>query len=82
MMLWDVDKASIAYCLVDTPDELIGYENRDYRKVSHINPELRVTFVDYTRDKSLEEKIKIKVDQARKYYQEVIEKIASQHGAR
>lgn len=79
MMLWDVDKASIAYCLVDTPDDLIGYENRNYHKVSHINPELRVTFVDYQRDKDLEEKIKVKVQQAREYYQQVIEKIANQH---
>lgn len=78
-MLWDVDSAMIAYCLVDTPDDLIGYENRTYHKVSHINPELRVTFVDYERDKTLEEKIKVKVEAARKYYDEVVALIAKQH---
>jgi len=79
MWLWDVDKASIAYCLVSTPDDLIGYENRAYHKVDHINPELRVTFVDYERDKTLEEKIKVKVEAARKYYDEVVALIAKQH---
>ena len=79
MWLWDVDKASIAYCLVSTPDDLIGYENRAYHKVDHINQELRVTFVDYERDKTLEEKIKVKVEAARKYYDEVVALIAKQH---
>lgn len=79
MWLWDVDKSAIAYCLVDTPQNLIGYENRAYHEVEHINPELRVTFVEYERDKSLEEKIKVKVEAARLYYQEVVNKIAQQH---
>ena len=59
--------------------DLIGYENRAYHKVDHINPELRVTFVDYERDKTLEEKIKVKVEAARKYYDEVVALIAKQH---
>lgn len=79
MWLWNVDKAAIAYCLVNTPEELIGYENPAIHMVDHINPELRVTFVRYERDKSLEEKIQSKVDAARLYYQEVIEQISKEH---
>jgi len=79
MWLWDVDQAQIAYCLVSTPEHLIGYENRSIHIVDHINPELRVTFVDYKRDKSLEEKIVTKVTQARSYFDEVVNKIAKQH---
>lgn len=79
MWLWDVDRAQIAYCLVSTPEHLIGYENRSIHIVDHINPELRVTFVDYERNKTLEDKIIEKVEKARKYYDQVVEKIARQH---
>jgi hypothetical protein len=79
MWLWNVDKAAIAYCLVNTPEDLIGYERQEIHMVDHINPELRVTFVRYERDKSLEEKIQSKVEAARLYYQEVIEQIAKEH---
>jgi hypothetical protein len=79
MWLWNVDKAAIAYCLVNTPEELVGYENPAIHMVDHINPELRVTFVKYERDKSLEEKIQSKVEAARLYYQEVIEQISKEH---
>ena len=79
MWLWNVDKAAIAYCLVNTPEDLIGYERQEIHMVDHINPELRVTFVRYERDKSLEEKIQSKVEAARLYYQEVIEQISKEH---
>jgi hypothetical protein len=79
MWLWNVDKAAIAYCLVNTPEDLIGYERQEIHMVDHINPELRVTFVRYERDKSLEEKIQSKVETARLYYQEVIEQISKEH---
>lgn len=79
MWLWDVDKAQIAYCLVSTPDALIGYEDRQLHEVEHISPELRVTLVNYERDKELEEKIKSKVEAARDYYESVIQEISKQH---
>lgn len=79
MMLWDVEKYAVAYCLVDTPENLIGYENPSIHKVSHINPELRVTLVRYERDKEKESKIIEKVEAARIYYAEVIEQIGAEH---
>lgn len=79
MMLWDVDQSSIAYCLVSTPEDLIKYEDPELHQVDHIAPELRVTRVHYQRDKALEDKIKVKVEAAREYYQQIINQIAKEH---
>ena len=82
MMLWDVSEFSIAYCLVNTPPELIGYEDKSMHIIDHIIPELRVTLVHYERDKALEEKIMRKVEAAREYYEQVIRLITDQHSFR
>jgi hypothetical protein len=79
MWLWDKPQADIAYCLVTTPDDLIGWENKALHQVDHINRELRVTIVPYVRDPALEEKIKVKVEAARVYYDHVIQEISKQH---
>lgn len=79
MWLWDVDQFEIAYCLVNTPAELIGYEQEELHYVDHINPELRVTRVHYTRDKELEEKIKQRVEDANLYLDAMVKQIAAEH---
>jgi hypothetical protein len=79
MMLWDLDQANIAYCLVNTPEHLVGYEDKALHQVEHIAPELRVTLLNYTRDKTLEDKIKFKVDEARKYYDKIVMQISEEH---
>jgi hypothetical protein len=79
MMLWDLDHAQIAYCLVNTPDHLVGFEDKALHNVEHIAPELRVTLLNYTRDKTLEDKIKFKVDEARKYYDKIVKQISDEH---
>jgi hypothetical protein len=79
MMLWDMDKFEIDYCLVNTPDHLIGYEDVSLHSVEHIAPELRVTRVFYERDKALEDKIKIKVEAAQALYVQMIERIGNEH---
>jgi hypothetical protein len=79
MMLWDLDQAQIAYCLVNTPDHLVGFEDKALHQVDHIAPELRVTLVNYKRDKTLEDKIKFKVDEARKFYDQVVKQISDEH---
>ena len=79
MMLWDKPRADIAYCLVSTPADLIGWENKSLHQVDHINRELRVTIVPYERDSTLEDKIKVKVEAARVYYDQVIQEISKQH---
>jgi hypothetical protein len=79
LWLWDMDEFEIAYCLVNTPEELIGYERPELHIVDHINPELRITVVRYTRDKALEEKIKQRVDDANKYLDLMVKQIAAEH---
>lgn len=79
MWLWDVDEAEIAYCMVNTPQELIGYEREEIHYVDHINPVLRVTRVPYTRDKALEGRIKFKVESANVYLDKLIKQIAEEH---
>jgi hypothetical protein len=79
MWLWDKPKASIAYCLVTTPEDLRKWEDHSLHVVDHIIPELRVTLVHYERDRTIEEKIKLKVEAARQYFEEVIREITKQH---
>jgi len=79
MMLWNVDEFEIDYCLVNTPDHLIGYEDPSLHIVEHIAPELRVTRVIYKRDMELEDKIVTKVEAAQKLYIELIERIGNEH---
>lgn len=79
MMLWDCDEFEIAYCMVSTPDDLIGYESTDIHYVDHINPELRVTRVPYTRDKALEDKIKQRCEEANRYLDLLVKQIADEH---
>lgn len=79
MMLWDLDQAEIAYCLVSTPDHLVGFEDKALHYVDHIAPELRVTLIKYQRDKALEDKIKFKIDEARKYFDQVVKQISNEH---
>lgn len=81
MMLWEKPEFEVAYCLVPTPDDLIGYEDPDLHYVDHINPALRVTSVLYQRDLTLEELIKVKVEAARAYFQSIVRRIADEHGA-
>jgi len=79
MMLWDVDFGEVAYCLVNTPPRLVGYEEVFLHSVDHITPALRVTRLFYERDKSLEDKIKTRCKAANLYLDVVIERIAAEH---
>lgn len=81
MMLWELPKWEIAYCMVSTPDELLRYEQPELHIVDHIPEHLRVTSVIYERDLALEDKIKEKAAVAQDYLLNVIEMIKQTHGA-
>ncbi len=81
MWLWEREEFETAHCLVNTPSELIGYEQEELHYVDHIAPELRVTRVHYTRDKELEEKIKQRVEDANLYLNTLVRQIADEHSA-
>lgn len=79
MKLWDVDQAEVAYCLVNTPDELVGYEDPDLHYVDHIDEVLRITRVQYTRDRELEEKMEARALAAQQYVIEAMQRIGEEH---
>jgi hypothetical protein len=78
MWLYDKPRAEICYCMVSTPEELIGYENKAIHLVDHIAPQLRVTRWHIKRD-DVEQKIIDKVTAAREFYQEIIQRIGAEH---
>lgn len=71
MWLWDCDAASVDYCLVDTPEYLIGYEQQEIHIVSHIDPEKRVKSFIYERDFEKEQRIKDRCEQLQEYYEQL-----------
>lgn len=79
MMLWDVDLFDCAFCMVNTPDELIRYEQEELHYVDHIDESLRISVAPYERDKTLEDKIKWKVEEANKYLLELADRIKEEH---
>lgn len=79
MMLWDVDSFEVAFCMVNTPDDLIRYEQEELHYVDHIEETLRITVAAYQRDKELEDKIKVKVDAAREYLEMLVKQINLEH---
>ena len=79
MWLWDKPRFEVAWCLVDTPPDLIGYEDETLHYVSHINPALRVTTRQYERDTALEELIKLKVQAANAYIEKTMRQIVADH---
>lgn len=81
MWLWDCDESEIDYCMVNTPDELIRFEDASLHYVDHIDATLRVTRVPYSRDKKLEELIAERVEAARKYFEQIVETITLEHAA-
>lgn len=78
--LWDVPEWEVAYCLVDTPDDLIGYEDEAAHCVSHIAEHLRVTTWTIQRDAAKETLMVERIKHARAYYAEVIAEFDRMHG--
>lgn len=79
MMLWNVPLWEVAYCMVNTPDELIKYEQESLHYVDHIDEALRVTIIKYERDMDLEAKIIAKVKAARQYFDQITAQIKRDH---
>jgi hypothetical protein len=75
MMLYNKEKASVVYCMVDTPEELRGWESEQLHNVSHIAPEKRITSLSFERDLEIEKQIEEKCKEAIKFYNEYIHKL-------
>ena len=79
MMLWDADEWEVNYCLVDTPERLLGYEPLQLHIVSHIPEHMRLTTWTVTRDAQKEAAILEKVELARAYFREVVREFDQTH---
>ncbi len=76
MMLYGVAKSTLAYCMIDTPSELLNdWDNHSVHKVSHIAPEHRVTTLSFERDETLEEEIKERCISAQEFYNNYINQL-------
>ena len=79
MWLWDASEWEVNYCLVDTPEKLIGFEPMQMHIVSHIPEKMRVTTWALKRDKEKEEAMASKIIAARAYLQDVIQDFHKTH---
>lgn len=81
MRLWDVPEWEIAYCMVSTPEDLIGYEQPELHIVDHIPAHMRVTSITYRRDMEKEARIVERCAAAQAYYKSAVARIIETHGA-
>lgn len=83
MRLWDKPRAKLAYCLVSTPERLIGFEPLPLHVVDHLPEHHRVTIcLEVTRDLAIEAAMVAKVVAARRYYREVLAEFERTHKLR
>ena len=81
MALWNADEWEVNYCLVDTPDRLIGFEPMPLHVVSHLPEWMRVTTWTVKRDLDKEAAIYEKVKAANEYLNLVINEFDQTHAA-
>lgn len=72
MALWEKPKARLAYCMVDTPMDLISYEQAEIHEVEHIDPIKRIYTIDFERDLELESQMYEKLKHAQDYFNEIL----------
>ncbi len=79
LALWDAKQWHVQYALVNTPENLIGFEPVTMHFVDHIPEHMRLTSWTITRDEDKEAAIFQKVMYARAYYAEVIAEFGRSH---
>lgn len=74
MHLYDVNQAELAYCLVSTPEDLIGKKDPEHwHIVDDVPNNLRVSKLRIDRDLEKEQQLLNRLDLASKYIQESVE---------
>lgn len=81
MWLWDADSWEVNWALVDTPENLIGYEPLQMHLVSHIPEHMRLSSWRIERDFALERDMQKKIEAARDYFDECISEFDRFHPA-
>lgn len=81
MYLWDLPKAELAFCMVSTPEHLIGFEDRAVHIVDHIPEEMRLTALAFERDAGKESEMIARIKLAQAYYQQLEDEYLGIDGA-
>jgi len=79
MKLWDVPAHEVVHVMLDTPDDMIKWEQKELHCVSHIDPAMRITSVTYQRDAVLEKKLDAKCKAAHNYLVNLVAQIRIEH---
>ena len=79
MRLWNAPRWHVDYVLLDTPENLIGYEPLAMHVVSHLPEHMRVTTWTVERDLEIEARMVEKAKHAREYYAGVIAEFDRTH---
>lgn len=82
MMLYDKPRARLAYCMVSTPEDLLRYEDPTLHFVDHIDPNMRVTTIDFERDATIEANIIAKSRAAQEFVTNAVDEIYREHQER
>lgn len=85
MRLWDVPEHEVVHVMLDTPEDVLpSWEQSEkhmaLHRVSHIDPDLRLTSVTYQRCPVLEAKLERKCRIAQDYLRKLVEQIKEHHG--
>jgi hypothetical protein len=75
MYLYGVERAALAYCMVNTPSDLIGYESEDLHRVRDTPIQSLVTMLTIERDYQLEQEMLERSAAAIEYYKTYINDI-------
>ena len=81
MALWDASEWEVNYCLINTPEHLIGFEPLTMHFFDHIPERHRLTTWTVKREAVKEAAIFEKVKQARDYFLQVIADFDKEHPA-
>jgi len=79
LRLFNKQYGRVIYGLVDTPEDLIRYEQEDLHRVSHFPQNMRLTVCEYIRDMQKESFMIEKVKAAQQYMLEQVERINAAH---
>lgn len=79
LALWDAAEWEVNYCLVNTPERLIGFEPIQLHVVDHIPEHMRLTTWVVTRDAEKERAMYERLKYAREYFHQAIAEFDATH---
>lgn len=80
MLLYNINFSKVAYCLTNTPEDLLGYgDEAKNHNFDHLDKTDKITIVDIERDKDLEIQIKEQYDKANAYYKKCLAELKTKN---